>query len=132
MVNPPTETIVHCRAINVGTINTIMNGISNVGYEPKEPLPKPAVITQAASSLRTFPLERAEISPFYGEVNVTWRNGSDRVKATFGPEPNVFYVYKECFENGSVTFNHLEPNPSTQYLRESLDWLTTHHAVNVR
>jgi hypothetical protein len=132
MMSCPTATIVHYNcAVDVGAINTIMNAIGSVGYEPEENMPVPAVITQAARSLCTLPMEKAEISPFYGEVNVTWKNGLDRVKATFGPEPNIFYVYKECFDNGRVTYNHLESNPDVQYLHDSLNWLATHHAANV-
>jgi len=129
----PTSTIVEWHPIlNVGTVNTIMNAIGSSGYELGEPMPTAAVITKAAGSLFTFPIEKAEISPFYGEVNVTWKNGTDRVKATFGPDPQVFYVYKECFEQGRVTYNHLEQNATKQDLWDSLNWLDTHHALNVR
>jgi hypothetical protein len=128
MVTPPSVTIVDCNyAADVGTINTIMNAMGNVGYESDEPMPKATVITNAARSLCSVPIQGAQISPFYGEVNITWKHGHDRVKATFGPAQDMFFVYRECFEGGRVTDSHLEEHATEEYLRQSLDWLRTHH-----
>jgi hypothetical protein len=133
MTSHPTATIVRQQpVVNVGALNTIVDAVCNVGIEaPEEKMPTPSVFLQAADLLHAFPINKAEISPFYGEVNITWKNGSDRVKATFGPEPGMFFVYKECFENGRVTFSDLDEHANEASLRQSLYWLNTHHP-NVR
>jgi hypothetical protein len=88
-----------------------------------EPKPQPNLIRQAADILSSVSLDGAEVAPFYGEIDVTWKAHNVRVKATFGPDPTLFYVYRECFENGRVAYSHMQENANPEYLQESLQWL---------
>jgi hypothetical protein len=122
MLDPPSSTVRQPSVVNIGTFNAIVNAISDTDlYEAQdEPPPSFAVIRNAANILESIPIEGAEVAPYFGEINVTWRIGRNRVKATFGPEPNVFYVYQEQMEQGRVVHNHLEEHPDIDFLRTAL------------
>jgi hypothetical protein len=101
--------------------------IANQVDEDEAP-PTPAVITQtsnlirqAGSSLRTS-MPEAVVSTFYGEINVTWRNGNDIVRlACFPNRPSILQFGNLSQPLGSY---QSQPDPSAEDLAERLDALT--------
>jgi hypothetical protein len=122
---PPSSTATAQKITSIGAFNALVDAVSNPDlYESEtEPKPQPTLIHHAADVLTNVSLEGAEVAPFYGEIDVTWKLNGVRVKATFGPDPALFYVYRECFENGRVAYSHMQENANLQYLQESLQWL---------
>jgi hypothetical protein len=133
LADPPSSTTVQEPVLNIVIVNKLMDAISDAGmYESEdEPKPQSSVIQEAAKMLCEVSVENAEIAPCYGEINVTWRADSKRVKATFGPDPAIFYVYKENIERGHVNYSHMEEHADRNYLRDSLAWLANPR-LNVR
>jgi len=121
----PSSTISDPSVIDITVLNKIVDAISNADlYESEdEPRPHALLITKTAKALSGISVAKAEIAPFFGEINVTWKEGGIRVKATFGPDPALFSVYRERFEEGHVTQSHLEENANLDYLEASLQWL---------
>ena len=121
----PTSTATTQKIMSIGAFNALVDAVSNPDlYESEtEPKPQPPLIRKAADILTSVSLEGAEVAPFYGEIDVTWKLNGIRVKATFGPDPALFYVYRESLENGHVAYSHMQENANPQYLQESLEWL---------
>lgn len=121
------STVTPQRITNIGAFNKLVDAVSNLDlYESDdEPKPRLALVHRAADILSSVSLENAEVAPSYGEINVTWKANGVRVKATFGPDPDLFYVYREGFENGRVVYSHMEENASPAYLKASLQWLAS-------
>jgi hypothetical protein len=122
---PSSSTATAQRITNIGAFNKLIDAVSDPDlYESDgEPKPQLGLIRHAADILSGVSLEGAEVAPFYGEIDVTWKANGIRVKATFGPDPVLFYVYRECFENGRVAYSHMQENADPAYLQESLQWL---------
>jgi hypothetical protein len=122
---PPSSTATPQRITSASAFNKLVDAVSDRDlYESDdEPQPQPGLIHRAADILSSVSLEGADVSPFFGEIDVTWQSNGVRVKATFGPDPALFYVYRECFENGRVAYSHLQENADPGYLQESLQWL---------
>lgn len=121
------STVTPQRITNIGAFNKLVDAVSDPDlYEnDDEQKPRLALVHRAADILSSVSLENAEVAPSYGEINVTWKANGLRVKATFGPDPDLFYVYREGFENGHVAYSHMEENASPAYLQDSLQWLAS-------
>jgi hypothetical protein len=122
---PTSSTATAQKITNIGAFNKLVDAISNLDlYESDvEPKPQLGLIRHAADILSGVSLDGADVAPFYGEIDVTWKASGLRVKATFGPDPALFYVYRECLENGRVAYSHMQENADQAYLQESLQWL---------
>lgn len=124
---PTSSTATEQRITNIGAFNKLVDAVSDPDLYESDDEPKPHVklVHRAADILSNVSLENAEVTPFYGEIDVTWKANGVRVKATFGPDPAVFYVYREGFEDGRVVYSHMEENADLDYLQDSLQWLAS-------
>jgi hypothetical protein len=124
LANPPSATEQESPILNVAVVNALIDALSDTElYESEESKPSADVVTRAANALATVPIQTAEIAPYFGEINVTWRTQSARVKAIFGPQAEVFSVYREFMTGDRVTFHFLQPNATVGYLHSSIEWL---------
>jgi hypothetical protein len=122
--NPQTPTIGEPVAINATVINALFDAVSDTDlYESGEPRPSADLIAQAATALTAVSIANADIAPYFGEINVTWRTNDGRVKAIFGPLPNSFSVYCEMVQGNRVAYNDLRQHADVDYLHSSLEWL---------
>jgi len=110
---------------NLGILNALIDASSDMDlYESDEELhPSAKLLKIAANTLSGTPIEHAEIAPYLGEINVTWKKYGRRVKAIFGPSPNTFMIYREEMEEGKVIDKKLEANADPGKLHKSIEWL---------
>jgi hypothetical protein len=122
---PTTSTTSVCVISNPGVYNTVFDACYDTDlYESiDEPRPSFELIENTAKNLRCTPIAKADIAPYFGEINVTWKADGRRVKAIFGPAPTSFCVYREQMNNGRVTYKHLEPKAEPRDLHTSIEWL---------
>jgi hypothetical protein len=122
--NPPTSTVGEPVAINAAVVNALIDAISDSDlYESGEDRPSDDLIAAAATALTAVRIADADIAPYFGEINVTWRANSGRVKAIFGPSPDRFSVYCETVQGDRVTHNDLRQHADVDYLHSSLERL---------
>jgi len=72
-----------------------MEGPALTGVEAGEPVPDPSVIAQAKAIVAEIPthlIRQPDVTPFYGEVHVSWRNsGKQVVLMTFPNRPPLVH-----------------------------------------
>jgi hypothetical protein len=97
--------------------------------DEEEPAPSSEVISQVstlvreASSLMKTPMKTGTVSTFYGEVNVTWRNGNEIVRiACF---PNRSAIVQSGNLSRPLGSYQSHSSPPAQALAARLDALAT-------
>jgi hypothetical protein len=131
--NPSTSTVGKPVEINAAVVNALIDAVSDTDlYETGERKPSPDIIATAATALTAVSIANADIAPYFGEINITWRTNDGRVKAIFGPLPNTFSVYCETVQGGRVTYNDLRQHADVDYLHSSLEWLKNPLQPHVR
>jgi hypothetical protein len=125
MENPSTATVREDTIFDVGVLNVLVDACCDTDlYESdEETRPSPELLKQAAAVLDSLPIAHAEIAPYFGEIDVTWKRHNRRVKAIFGPSATSFSVYCEEMQNGRTVTNRLRTNADKQSLCESIKWL---------
>lgn len=103
--------------------------LDNDLYESEdEPRPSAEVLARALNVLSALPrgfVRHIEVYPYFGEINILWRNPrkNGRVKATFGPAIDSCCVYWEQMANGRVSSHDLVKNANGNDVQMWVKWL---------
>jgi hypothetical protein len=131
--NPSSATVGEAVAIDAPIVNALVDAVSDTDlYESGEIPPSADLIAKTSAALTAVSISNADIAPYHGEINVTWRTVDARVKAIFGPTPDVFSVYREVIEGDRVAYTNLRQNADVDYLHASLEWLKNLPQPHVR
>lgn len=108
--------------------------IENVASDPKnyesgEPLEGAKAreelisLVVSAAALNGKPLPVGDISPYYGEISITWRNGDKMIRATAFADDRRTRLDYGSTPNGALGAYRFDNNASARTLTERLRWL---------
>ena len=118
---------------NCSQESKIVSAINNIVENPElrdddEVVPPPVVVEEAnnfvkkAAELMRKPMPPGSVSTFFGELNVTWRQGDRIVRLACFPDRGAKLQYGDLsLPMGSYS---LDPNPTPEALATRLDQMT--------